>query len=874
MTSLVLALTLTAWPLAPDAGRDEYALAANWPNDPDWLEHWPLLSFAPAGWARLDGAERDAGVGMAIDCAWSFTRGTPETIIAVVGSAHDLSDPIVAQAFALNAGELPDGGAVDRTGDGRVDVRDLALDPRVSDRNGNGAVDLADVRAAFDDGVDDDGNGRVDDLCGWDFTRGAPISSSADAGVATFRALVAPVNDGQPGVGVCPGCTIIPVVADTQSLPRALEALAPLGVDVVLLPFLPEAPRPLLAAIARRRMIIVASAPATSPTLLAPLVLAPDVLSARALSTDTPLVTNATTATAHCAANVAGRAWLPTATCEPTEAATTLAGVAGLLRSLAPTIEARALEGLLGGDRVDVGRAAALLATGAPTGVVSLPSAFPRAPFVMGDAGTGELTWSASMSPRAADFATSAPAARIGALETDPFATAGTARFVTSTQEWRWPYFIELANDGAPRLSVTRTGDATSAAPRYVDLELSGADDLLVPTGDGLEDQLTGWRVGGLSGLAPAVGDLDGDGRPELVTLSDRGALRAATPDGGVIFAAELGEAPAGAPVLARSELSNFVVTLTRSGLVTMRSASATASFATDAGQDATPAAADLDGDKNADVVVANGAQLWALHAGSASLELLWSRPTRAHHVVLGQLSGDARAEIVADRVLRPDGELLLELDGWQSPVSPPALADLDGDGRRELVQLEAAGSGSWEVARYDVGRAIAGGDSFVTRAVVRTLRDEPSPGGFLLADVTGDRRVDFVVPTVGGLVFVFDASGASAAGSPWLAFGSVLAAPAIGVSNQQLVVTVRTTQGELVTWLASGSPVDIAWEGFHHDAANTGCADTKLPERRLGGLGITQPPVLAPKGCGCASRPALLPLALLAFLARRARRR
>ena len=41
----------------------------------------------------------------------------------------------------------------------------------LGDRNGNGMLDAGDLILNFSDGVDDDGNGYVDDIAGWDFMK-------------------------------------------------------------------------------------------------------------------------------------------------------------------------------------------------------------------------------------------------------------------------------------------------------------------------------------------------------------------------------------------------------------------------------------------------------------------------------------------------------------------------------------------------------------------------------------------------------------------------------------------------------------------------------------------------------------------------------
>src|SRR5207237_4704838 len=53
--------------------------------------------------------------------------------------------------------------------DGVFNVVDYAADPRVTDRNHNGLLDPEDLIVAFSDGQDNDHNGYVDDIAGWDF---------------------------------------------------------------------------------------------------------------------------------------------------------------------------------------------------------------------------------------------------------------------------------------------------------------------------------------------------------------------------------------------------------------------------------------------------------------------------------------------------------------------------------------------------------------------------------------------------------------------------------------------------------------------------------------------------------------------------------
>jgi len=147
-------------------------------------------------------------------------------LIAVLDSgilwrrASEMPD-LATQAY-LNAGELrpPSGGVFDQDGNGRFDMADYSDDPSVTDRNGNGLLDPEDLilDPAFSDGVDDDSNGYVDDISGWDFLWGDnnPLDNVGYGhGTGEARDSTTAAN-GIGAVGTCPGCRFLPVrVADS-----------------------------------------------------------------------------------------------------------------------------------------------------------------------------------------------------------------------------------------------------------------------------------------------------------------------------------------------------------------------------------------------------------------------------------------------------------------------------------------------------------------------------------------------------------------------------------------------------------------------------------------------------------------------------------
>ncbi|MFZ5446215.1 MAG: hypothetical protein ACOZQL_39880 [Myxococcota bacterium] len=844
MTSLLVAVALSAWPLPADAGREAFADPANWPAEPSWTSEWPLLSFSPPGWGA-----GDAGVGMSIDRAWSVTRGAPELTIAVVGTTLNLSDPLVAGAWKLNAGELPDAGDVN--GNGRLDVGDFA--GRVPDVNANGGVDLEDLLAARADGLDQDQNGRVDDLCGWDLVRDAGPLSTADAGVEPWRLLVAPVNDGLEGIGVCPECTIVPWVAG--SLDDALRAPA----QVVLLP----ADESELSAFARARLdgglIVVTVGSGTRATW--PLALHEAVLSPRTLTATADRAS--ATSREGCGGAALGTSSTSTTRCAP-EAAARLAGLAALVLSRNPALTPTELAGLLGGPRVDAHHA-----------VLAAPE--PRERFSPTARAAPSLATPASLAEACA-LEGLGPVSCAGGTPLDP--PDGVAWFVErkGALEWATPLVSPplARRRGLQGLDALGPG---SGPPRYVDLAGGGSESVLVASIDGLHALAPQQRFELTPPLAPgrfpiAVADVDGDQRSDFVTLGADGLLEAYGATGRPLsgFPEQLSTPPAGPPVTFASDDGVAVVTLTRSGTLTWRRGSRRWSAQLDAPQTSSPAVGFIDADPFPDLALADGREVHVLLTDAAGPRPeSWTAPSRATEALLADLVGDAALEVIAEQVFDATGQPLLVLDGWTPSVVPAALSRVAEGSRRALFQVEQRTDGRFELTRYDVERALRNRDAFVSRRVLQVLTGTPSPGGFAMADVTGDRVPDVLLPTLEGELLIIDAEGVSPPDAPYPTWGTVVSAPALGVRDDQLEFAVRTTRGDVVRWLARGLVEDLTWESAGHDPGNTRNAEVALPRRHLGGLGITEPPKLAPT-CGCGPG-ALPPLAGLLFLFRRRRR-
>ncbi|HEY0881255.1 MAG TPA: hypothetical protein VGD87_06985, partial [Archangium sp.] len=127
-----------------------------------------------------------------------------------------------------------------------------------------------------------------------------------------------------------------------------------------------------------------------------------------------------------------------------------------------------------------------------------------------------------------------------------------------------------------------------------------------------------------------------------------------------------------------------------------------------------------------------------------------------------------------------------------------------------------------------------------------------------------GDGVPDVIVPTEDGTLFVIRGDGQAGRDAPHAIPGTVFSGAAVGVADDQLQYAVRTTRGDLVRWLGRGLPGDISWESAGHDRGNTWNAETPLPERRISGLGVKDPPIIGGPACGCGSTSGLGLLALL----------
>src|SRR4051795_6353419 len=256
---VVLALALAAVPAA--------ARAADPPNDPGFSGQWQftgpaegLPSFAPL--AR----DPDNSSGVNFTGAWRQGNvGRPDVVVAYIEGGVNYSSDGIKDALNnvfLNQAELPmpeGSDSYDANGDGHFDLRDYERDPRVNppcpagtapfvkheEGTTRGCVDGGkhaylntvkiggaktaylspeDIIVGLSNGKDDDHNGYVDDISGWNFDRNTNDPQSEDTSYGHAPGLIGDIagqmNNGYEAVGECPNCRVVPIRQGAECLGR------------------------------------------------------------------------------------------------------------------------------------------------------------------------------------------------------------------------------------------------------------------------------------------------------------------------------------------------------------------------------------------------------------------------------------------------------------------------------------------------------------------------------------------------------------------------------------------------------------------------------------------------------------------------------
>ncbi|MEC7986104.1 MAG: FG-GAP-like repeat-containing protein [Myxococcota bacterium] len=218
---------------------------------------WNLISYIPEH-AResIREAESDFGSGNRLDRALRINAGRHDVVVAVLDSGFLWKEEDLRRKYYLHKPELPlpqfangeEASDYDLNGDGIFSIDDYEEDPRVAYDAGitgsNDVLDVSDLLYTFSDGIDDDGNGYVDDISGWDFfgwdndafqTYDFDVFGLDQHGTGTARESVGEGNNGHGKLGACPNCALLPmrladsVIGDGARTAAAIAYAADIG---------------------------------------------------------------------------------------------------------------------------------------------------------------------------------------------------------------------------------------------------------------------------------------------------------------------------------------------------------------------------------------------------------------------------------------------------------------------------------------------------------------------------------------------------------------------------------------------------------------------------------------------------------------------
>lgn len=174
-SSVPNAITVFATIPGVTVAEPDYRIGAQLtPNDPRYSNGnlWGLNNTGQVG--GVVDADIDAPEG------WDIARGTGRTALGVIDTGVDYTHPDLYLNMWINNAEIPTAirnALTDTDGDGTITFYDLNNPVnigagRITDLNANGRIDGGDLlnnSSGWEAGGDNDLNGYVDDLVGWDF---------------------------------------------------------------------------------------------------------------------------------------------------------------------------------------------------------------------------------------------------------------------------------------------------------------------------------------------------------------------------------------------------------------------------------------------------------------------------------------------------------------------------------------------------------------------------------------------------------------------------------------------------------------------------------------------------------------------------------
>jgi subtilisin family serine protease len=458
-----------------------------------------------------------------------------------------------------------------------------------------------------------------------------------------------------------------------------------------------------------------------------------------------------------------------------------------------------------------------------------------------------------------------------------------TRVIVDPTLHAGWPKNLGAVSSNAFSLAITDHLDAA-------DVNFDGYKEIIVGYGDTVRlydhtgNQLPGWpqsidplNEGAVLQTSPAVGDVDGDGVPEIVAATTVGF--SGTPrifiwhaDGSLLpgWPRNMGGLHDSVAIAdLNGDYAKEIITTDWTGHVRVfnKDGQFLPGWPRAVGTSGVLSPAcigDLNGDGTKEIVVRDifDNSLYVLTATGADVAG-WPKMLDPSYTfsypALGDLNGDGKLEIVVGagqnvHAFNFDGS---EVAGWPqatnlTAINSPAIGDIDGDGRAEVV-IGGYLNQDFDPFRVDYLYAWHGDGGPLPNWPVSIAW----PFGFsyfgfgspVLADADGDNRADVIVSSDAGLlpftINAYTGSGTKVPGFPKPtiltgAFSSNTVAVADIDNDGLLELAWLDLAANLFVWdLPSPADSNLPWPMFHHDFSHTGSNPLALGPIQLPSVGL-----------------------------------
>ena len=371
--------------------------------------------------------------------------------------------------------------------------------------------------------------------------------------------------------------------------------------------------------------------------------------------------------------------------------------------------------------------------------------------------------------------------------------------------------------------------------------------------GDGRDDIVVGCRNGSVYCISgngnyhwvvstgdavlspPAIGDINGDKRNEVIVGSDDGNIYCISSSGSVLWTKTTNGAVRSGACIADidNDTIDDVVIGSDDGYVYALDGYGNDLYGwpyeVGAPVESTPAAYDVDFDDLLEIAVgADDGNMYLLD-NDGTVVPGWPVETRYYirsSPAIGDIDNDGSPEIVVGSddfnvyAWKANGVLCPGWPvgtGYKISKASPALVDIDGDKQLDII----IGSGDNFLYAWDgEGNDIAG---FPIETYGRLYNSSPA-----IADIDGDMVYDIVLGGEDANIYMFSTTGNELSDSPYMTMGAIHSSPALGDIDGDglLELAIGTQAGDLLVFDTNGSAAGArtsAWKQFHHDRWNSG---------------------------------------------------